>query len=197
MSEDKYSLYYFGIPGRAASIRLLFHVAGVDYNNVVLDKEKFVELKTNGFLPFGKVPALQKGDFVLAETIPIGEYLAKEFGLWPKDEKDSAVASSILSAMGDYGVQFHQLHSAKPEEKEEKLKEVLEKFRQFENGVAKILGDKEYFFDDKLTLVDISLFGFFHGLVKVENLKQENLKKFHQTVLGNKKIVEYFQQQSK
>ena len=194
MSTEKYNLYYFGVPGRAGPIKLLLHVADVEYDMVTLTKEKFVELKQSGFLPFGKVPLLTKGDFKLAESAAIGNYIARKYGLWPKTEEDSAVATSILSAIGDYAMLFFQVATAKPEEKEEKLKEAKEKFAQFENGVSKLLGEKEFFFEDRMTDVDISLFYFFHALVQKDNLTKENLIKFYDNMKSNKKIAEFLSQ---
>jgi glutathione S-transferase len=184
--SDKYSLYYFGIPGRAEIIRIIFHVAGVDYNNITLNKEKFAELKQSGFLPFGKVPVLVKGDFKLAESLAITEYVSKKFNLWPQSDEDSAMATAIFSSIGDLVTLFFGA-------KDEKLKSAIEKFGPWEKTISKMLGEKDYFFDNKLTSVDLEFFYFIYALVKKENVTEKNLLSLYERVEKDESVSSYFE----
>ena len=52
--------------------------------------------------PTGKVPALKQGDFVVAESLAIIEYVNELFpdaGLWPKDMQARAIARSVSMEM--------------------------------------------------------------------------------------------------
>jgi glutathione S-transferase len=189
--SDKFQLYYFGIPGRAANIRILFHVAGVEYENVVLTGEKFGELKQSGFFPYGKVPVLVNGDFKLGESVAITEYLAKKFNLWPKSEEESAVALSILSSLSDIGPLFYAARTAKDDTKEEKLKIATEKFAVYEKAVSKLLGEKTFLFGDNLTAADIALFGFLANMVGKDSISEKNLLTYIATVAADERIASY------
>ena len=46
----KYVLNYFGVPGRAEPIRLLFHVAGVEFTDNHLSKADWTTLKSDSKL---------------------------------------------------------------------------------------------------------------------------------------------------
>eukprot|EP00463_Aulacantha_scolymantha_P002656 TRINITY_DN33_c0_g1_i16.p1 TRINITY_DN33_c0_g1~~TRINITY_DN33_c0_g1_i16.p1 ORF type:complete len:189 (+),score=29.74 TRINITY_DN33_c0_g1_i16:166-732(+) len=51
-------LVYFDAKGRAESIRIALHFAGIEFRDVRLDRETFGKMKKNGLFPFGQVPAL-------------------------------------------------------------------------------------------------------------------------------------------
>ncbi len=54
------------------------------------------------YSPSGKVPALTDGDFVVWDSLAIGEYLADRFpdaGLWPAEPEARAVARSVSAEM--------------------------------------------------------------------------------------------------
>lgn len=52
-------LYYFDIYGRADFIRFILHHAKVEYEDIRINREQLVEMKTAGKLEFGQVPALE------------------------------------------------------------------------------------------------------------------------------------------
>jgi glutathione S-transferase len=191
MSSEKYQLYYFGVPGLAANIRTLFHVAGVEYENIILTGETFGELKKSGFLPYGKVPVLVKGDFKLGESIPITKYLGKQFGLWPESEEDSAVALSVLTSLVDIGPLFWAARNAKDDSAEGKLKIAVEKFVAYERAISNLLGEKKFLFGEKLTAVDVAIFNFLTSLVTKELINEKNILNFLETVASDERIASY------
>ena len=54
-------LIYFDIPGKAEAIRLCASVGKVDFEDVRISRERFAEMKEQGALPYGQVPALDVG----------------------------------------------------------------------------------------------------------------------------------------
>jgi glutathione S-transferase len=191
MSQEKYQLYYFGSPGLAVNIRTIFHVAGVEFENIILTGETFGELKKNGFLPFGKVPVLVKGDFKLGESIPITKYLGKQFGLWPENEEDSAVALSVLTSLVDIGPLFWAARDAKDDSAEGKLKIAVEKFVIYEKAISNLLGEKKFLFGDTLTATDIAIYNFFTAWVTKELIHEKNILQFLETVASDERIASY------
>ncbi|HVM83793.1 MAG TPA: glutathione S-transferase family protein [Candidatus Binatia bacterium] len=55
--------------------------------------------------PFGKIPFMRYGDFVLAESIAIIRFAEREFpkapSLWPKDSRRAALCDQWVSAISD------------------------------------------------------------------------------------------------
>ena len=50
----KYKLYYFDARGRAELSRMLFALANVDYEDIRVDSDEWVNLKQE--MPFGQLP---------------------------------------------------------------------------------------------------------------------------------------------
>ena len=48
MSGKKYTLTYFATPGRAETARMMFHLAGVEFNDVHIQREEWPECKSDG-----------------------------------------------------------------------------------------------------------------------------------------------------
>ncbi|XP_072050148.1 glutathione S-transferase 1-like [Amphiura filiformis] len=74
----KYKLIYFNARGRGETIRLLFEIAGVEYEDKRIDYDtEWADLKPN--TPFGVLPILEVDGKQLTESRAIYSYLAKEF----------------------------------------------------------------------------------------------------------------------
>ena len=110
-SEGKLKLFYFNIPGKGEPIRLALTYAGIPFEDVRLDGEKFRELKESGRLAFGQVPALELPDGrQIVQSNAILRYIgriAKEDLLYPKDPYAAAMVDSILDAENDMMTGVH------------------------------------------------------------------------------------------
>jgi glutathione S-transferase len=85
-------LLYFGLRGRAELIRLVLHVAQVEYKTQEPSSWPEDAEKT----PFGKLPVWTESDgWKLAQSQSIVRYLAKKHGLTPSNERDAALVESI------------------------------------------------------------------------------------------------------
>jgi glutathione S-transferase len=92
----KYQLYYFNSRGRAEYARLIFAVAGIEYEDIRIERENWPKLKPGKDsysshyvivvksatdMPFEQMPVLVVDEsFKLAQSYAIARYLAKKFG---------------------------------------------------------------------------------------------------------------------
>jgi glutathione S-transferase len=93
----KYKLYYFDARGRAELSRMLFALANVDYEDIRVDADEWVNLKQE--MPFGQLPVIlflssflayfklvvknkvleTEGGERIAQSMAIARFLARQF----------------------------------------------------------------------------------------------------------------------
>eukprot|EP01036_Dinobryon_divergens_P031383 gene31383-40771_t len=97
-SVPKLRLYYFNIPGKGESIRLACAYAKLPLEDVRITNEEFSQLKANGKLAFGQVPALEVDDKqVIIQSASIMRYIGKLCDLYPtSDHLKAAYIDSIV-----------------------------------------------------------------------------------------------------
>jgi glutathione S-transferase len=82
---------------------LMLKQSGVKFDEVVVPlRETNTRTTILRHSPSGRVPALQHGDFVVWESLAIGEYLADRFpeaGLWPAEAEARAIARAVSAEM--------------------------------------------------------------------------------------------------
>lgn len=95
-------LYEFAMSGNAHKVRLLLSLLGVEYQSITVNgNEK--HHKSAEFLamnPFGQVPVLADGDFILRDSNAILVYLARQYGApyWlPNDPAELAQVMAWLA----------------------------------------------------------------------------------------------------
>jgi glutathione S-transferase len=96
------TIYGFDASTYVRSVRMMCEEKGVAYGIVPLELGSTEHLRLH---PFGKIPAVKHGDFVLYETAAIGRYVDAVFAgqsLQPADAKERAVMDRWLSAIPDY-----------------------------------------------------------------------------------------------
>jgi glutathione S-transferase len=95
-------LYDFILSGNSYKIRLMLSILGLEYESISVNL-KAGEQKTPEFLtvnPFGQVPVLVDGDFVLRDSQAILVYLAQKYGgaSWlPADAESLGLVMQWLS----------------------------------------------------------------------------------------------------
>jgi len=96
-----YKLIYFDTTGRGELIRLLFSVAGVEFEDVRISENlpltEWNELRPN--TPFGKLPMLEYEGKTICQSITIARMLARRFGLAGKDETEQVLAEMLVDCM--------------------------------------------------------------------------------------------------
>ncbi|KZC03966.1 PREDICTED: glutathione S-transferase-like [Dufourea novaeangliae] len=97
-----YKLVYFNVMGLAEPIRFLLSYGGIDFEDVRLDHSsaEWVNLKPK--TPFGQLPTLEIDGKVYSQTLPICQYLAKQFNLRGKTDLDNLQIDAIANALHDF-----------------------------------------------------------------------------------------------
>lgn len=101
----KYKLIYFELKGKAETARLLFDLAGQNYEDVRVGFDEWFK-KTKADMPFHQVPLLEITDadsqtFRLAQSAAINRYLAGKFNLAGKTDIDKAQCDMIVECLTD------------------------------------------------------------------------------------------------
>ncbi|XP_071948399.1 S-crystallin 4-like [Antedon mediterranea] len=167
-----YKLTYFAGRGRAENARLLFAVAGVQYEDIRVESawsEDWAQVK--GSTPFGVLPFLTLSDGTsISMSAAIANYLAREFNLYGKDNKENTQVDTITNALTDIMDLFYKYLLAKEDAKAETLKNVLDKVEIYGDAMEASLkqnnGGNGYLVGKGLTLADIAFFTTFADNVK-------------------------------
>ncbi|XP_070545470.1 hematopoietic prostaglandin D synthase-like [Ptychodera flava] len=173
-----YKLTYFDLRGRAEPSRLLFAVAGVEYEDVRIQREQWPNEKASGKYPFGQMPVLEVDGQVIAQSIAIARYLANEFGLAGKTNLEKAKVDMIVDAIGDVSKGLGEMWFANDEAKKAEAKEkcLTKTIPTTFTGLEKILmtnnGGDGFFVGDSLTMADLIFLA--HTDYHVDQLKEEN-----------------------
>lgn len=99
-SAGKMTLFYFDLAGKGECIRLACAHAGVALNDtrIPLDNRAlFDQMKSEGKLTFGQLPALQLADgTLLTQSSAIMRYIGKVTGLYPSCPKEAALVDAVM-----------------------------------------------------------------------------------------------------
>jgi len=103
------------------AIRWVLEYAGVSYEDIRIEREQWPEQKSK--MLTGMVPEMEFDDFVLGESNAIISFLAKEYGLAGKGNKDEARCAMIADLVSDFMQKGRPVRFEQDPEK----KKVLEK----------------------------------------------------------------------
>src|SRR4051794_10670016 len=95
-------LYYFDVYGRGEAIRALLSLAKVPFEDVRLDYEKFMKLKSEGKFEFGQIPVLENNGKQYNQTNSVLRYLGKQYGYYPTDNELAWKVDSSCDALADF-----------------------------------------------------------------------------------------------
>ncbi len=153
-----YKLTYFDIDGgRAEPVRIAFHAAGIEFEDVRIAFPEFAEMR--GSTRFNSVPVLEIDGAVVTQTNGMCRYVGRMAGLYPQDAIQGLYCDEALGAIEEL---LHRLVPTFALEGDE-LKAAREKLvagsiTTFVKGLAEILergGD--YIADNKLTVADLKV----------------------------------------
>jgi glutathione S-transferase len=177
MTAD-YQLYYWPeIQGRGELVRLAFVEAGVAYDDVAAREgyaaiERILRAGT-GLRPFA-VPALVHGELVLFQTAAILFWLTPRLGLAPDGEPERFAAHEMQLTITDLWAEVHDTHhpiapSLYYEDQKVEAKRRAghlrdERLPKFLGWFEEALGDRPYYFGDRPSTVDLSMFQTMTGL---------------------------------
>ncbi|OQV12492.1 putative S-crystallin 3 [Hypsibius exemplaris] len=166
----RYKLIYFKGRARAELIRLIFHAAGEEFEDVQLDDQSWQQIRTTS--PTGSLPMLViDGNEQLVQSMAIARFVAREFGLAGNDRFQQALVDSVADAMNDL---LGDVVEVTFEDDSRRKKERIRRFhdRSFpetasflERFIDKYGGNSGYAVGDELTYADLTIYNTLDQIV--------------------------------
>jgi glutathione S-transferase len=120
VSDIAYELYYWpDVPGRGEFVRLALEEAGVPWVDVArrprsegggMEAVLAFYAGKHGGHPIFAPPVLKHGDYVLAQTAAICDFLGRRHGLAPPDDAGAAHALELQLTVADLVAEVHDTH---------------------------------------------------------------------------------------
>jgi glutathione S-transferase len=156
----RYKLTYFDIDGgRGEPIRIAFHTAGIDFEDIRLSFPEFGQMRQD--TRFNSLPVLEINGAAVAQSNALSRYIGKKAGLYPEDDLQALYCDEVLDALED--VLHHVVRTFGLEGDD--LKKAREKLADgwltiYLRGLGELLarGGNEYFADGRLTIADLKAF---------------------------------------
>ena len=155
-----YKLTYFDMDGgRAEPIRIAFHAAGIDFEDVRISFPEFAEMRES--FRFRCAPILEIDGVQVTQSNAMARYVGKMAGLYPEDDAQALYCDEAMGAIEDllhaivhtFGLEGDELKAAR-----EKLVDGW--MTTYLKGLDEMLergGD--YFADNRLTVGDLKVAG--------------------------------------
>ncbi len=161
-----YKLTYFDMDGgRAEPIRIAFHAAGIEFEDIRISFPEFMEQRQS--MRFNCVPVLVIDGVVVTQSNAMCRFAGKKAGLYPEDDVQALYCDEAMGAIEDllhnvvqtFGLEGDELKAAR-----EKLVDGwLTVFLKGLNELLERGGD--YFADNRLTVADLKVFGITRWLM--------------------------------
>lgn len=208
----KYRLTYFNLRGRAEIPRLIFAVAGQEFEDVRIDgKNDWPSLKSKtpqGTLPILEIEESNGCKVVIPQSMAICRHLARAFDMYGRNKSEMTSVDVVLDSIVDMRTQLYNIHTeiqkankTKKDELERKIRnEVLPRFLSIFNGIAKDNDKKAYLVSDSLTVADLALYDAFSMILQKFNNVLDlapNLKVKFQKVACNSKLKAWVEKRPK
>ncbi len=164
----RFKLTYFDIDGgRAESIRIAFHIGGIDFEDVRVKGPQFREARQS--FRFHALPVLEIDGRQVTQSNALLRYVGKLVGLYPADDLQALHCDEAMDAVEDLnhavGRTFGLQGDAMKQAREELVKGRL---ATYVKGLDALLarGGGEYFADGRLTVADLKVFVETRNLAK-------------------------------
>lgn len=161
-----YKLTYFGMDGgRAEPVRIAFHAAGIDFEDIRISFPEFGAMREG--LRFNCLPILKIDGTEVTQSNAMCRFVGKKAGLYPEDDLQALYCDEAMGAIEDllhsmvktFGLEGDELKAAR-----EKLADGwLTVFLKGLNELLERGGD--YFADNRLTVADLKVAGITAWLV--------------------------------
>jgi len=158
-----YKLTYFNGRGRGEIIRLVFAVAGVEYQDIRVERADWPGTHKAG-APFGQMPILEVDGVKLCQSNACARYLARKYHLAGKSELEHAQADMIVDCLEDTVKPIIKFFFEKDEAKKAELKKkyIDEELPGYLTHLETILkhnhGGDGFFVGHELTWADLALY---------------------------------------
>jgi hypothetical protein len=156
----QFKLIYFDFDGgRAESIRLAFHIGGIDFEDVRLKFPEFREAQPS--FRFHALPLLEIDSQPITQSNAHLRYVGKLAGLYPTDDLQALYCDEVMGAVEDVshavgktlGLQGDALKQAREEFVQGRLATYIK-------GLDELLarGGGQFFADGRMTVADLKVF---------------------------------------
>jgi glutathione S-transferase len=156
---SKPRLLYFDAPvSRGEECRLALHLAGVEFDDVRLQRAEWLELKPT--TPFGSVPVLElPGQPPLAQSNAILVLIGRRHGLHPADDVEAARHEAMMQHVEDLRAAMSPTLFIADEAEKKKAREALvtSYFPAWGGSTEKLIGEGPFFGGKQLQVVDLKL----------------------------------------
>ncbi|XP_066941847.1 hematopoietic prostaglandin D synthase-like [Macrobrachium rosenbergii] len=162
----EYKLIYFNSRGRAELTRWIFAYGGIPYTDERLEKEDWPAVKNT--IPNGKLPCLMVDGKPLPQSQAIARYAAKEVGLVPEDNLQSALCDAVVDTITDIAMELYKLHvMTDEEERKNQYLDVKEKtLEPALSYLEKQLNGHEWIVGEKITWADLAIGAILGAIVQ-------------------------------
>jgi len=161
-----YELTYFDMDGgRAEPVRIAFHAAGIEFNDIRMSFPEFMEQRQG--MRFHCLPVLEIDGVIVTQSNAMCRFTGKKAGLYPEDDVQALYCDEAMGAIEDllhrtvqtFGLEGDELKTAR-----EKLVDGwLTVFLKGLNELLERGGD--YFADNRLTVADLKVSGITRWLM--------------------------------
>lgn len=198
------NLVYFGLPGRAESIRLALKIGGIPFTDTRVGFPEWKEMKDG--TPWGALPYVELSDgTVIAQQRAILRLVGKETGLYPADPIAAAKCDELLDACDDLQNAVNKVGQGMEQEaKDAARKEAVEtgavagSIKKLDAYIAKN-GSGGHSVGDELTIADIFILcvscaivgGIFDGVPEGTFDPYKNIQSVRKTTASHPKIISY------
>jgi len=171
-----YKLTYFNARGRAENIRMLFALAGQEFQDVRMgtDGEKWEDVKKN--FPLAALPVLEIDGKQLNQSKAIASYLARELGFYGANSWETAKVDEISGTVEDLWLPYLEAMFSKDDkaQKDATMKKLFEEkapilLKFLEDQLCKNNEGQGFFVGNKISLADLN----FH--TSVETLEASSM----------------------
>lgn len=179
-------LTYFNLKGRAELARLILAQAEVEYEDCRISREEWESVKPSKSqsvsqsdscnddhshcpaTPLGQLPLLEVEGEVLAQSIAIARYLARQHGLAGKTEIAAAQADMVIDSLADLMGPVAAMMREKEEEKKAEMKRSFssETLPGWLTSLERLLTRRggKYFAGGELTWADLAVFNVIENM---------------------------------
>ncbi|XP_072164680.1 S-crystallin SL11-like [Diadema setosum] len=158
-----YKLLYFNARGRAENARMMFTLAGVEFEDYRFKEGEWPTIKADtARFPLGQSPSLIVDGKPIIQSRAINRFVARELGFYGANNQEATKIDMVCETLDDISNKMIPIHYEKDEEKKAKDKEnlrdnVLKQMLAFLNKIIKNSGGS-FFVGSKTSLADISLY---------------------------------------
>ena len=164
----RFTLTYFDINGgRGESIRLAFHIGGIEFEDVRVKGPQFREARES--FRFHALPVLDIDGRQVTQSNAILRYVGKLAGLYPMDDLEALHCDEVLDAVEDLNHAVGRTFGLQGEAMKQAREELVQgRLATFVRGLGTLLarGGGEYFADGRLTVADLKVFVETRNLAK-------------------------------